>query len=47
VLLLETHPDRWGAVSAVFPEGPWQEREVIQDLAGHPRILALKKAITR
>jgi len=46
-LLLETHPDRWEGVCALFPEGPWQEREVIRDLAGHPRVLAFKKAITR
>jgi len=46
-LLLEVHLERWKAVSALFPDGPWQGREVIQDLAGYPRILALKKAITR
>jgi release factor glutamine methyltransferase len=42
-LILETHPDRWEEVSALFPEGAWRQRELIRDLSGHPRVLALKR----
>jgi len=45
-LLLELHPDRWEGVSALFPQESWPERELVHDLAGHARVLVLKKSTT-